>query len=308
MLASLFAVLALQSASQQTPLPEVDAPVDLGEVAVEGRRLESMTRDFVREVAAPSRNRGLARWRDRVCIGVVNLQPDLAQRIADRVSQAAMDLGVAPGDPGCSADVVIVFTDDGRGLATRLANEHRRAFRSGVGGLDRGDVAFADFIGADRPVRWWHVSMPVDAETGQRAVRMPGDVDANGNPVAPVISVFAASRLTSQIRDDMRKAMVIVDIDDIAEVTLAQLADYIAFVSLAQVDPTADTSGYASILNVFDDPASTPGLTDWDKAYLTGLYQAIRTRRNLDASSMEVVSSIIQVRRSMDRQSAEGEN
>lgn len=261
---------AAGAVAAQDPATRVD------DVVVQGRRLEDLVSDFVTETSAPARGRGLARWQGRICVGVVNIQPDLAQHIADRVSQVAMDLGVTPGDPGCRADVVIVFTDDGRGLATKLADEHQRAFRSGVGGLDRGRVAFADFAESDRPVRWWHVSMPVNAETGQRAIRLPGDVDAQGNPVAPVIGVFAASRLTSQIRDDMRKAMVIVDIDDIGQVNLPQLADYIAFVSLAQVDPTADFSAYDTILNLFDEGAAAPaGLTQWDISYLTTLYRVL---------------------------------
>ena len=258
-----------------TPAPAQEA-AQVDDVVVQGRRLENLVSDFVKETSAPSRGRGLARWQGRICIGVVNIQADLAQHIADRVSQVAMDLGVTPGDPGCRADVVIVFTDDGRGLATQLAEEHRRAFQSGVSGLDRGSVAFADFAEAERPVRWWHVSMPVNAETGQRAIRLPSDVDNQGNPAAPVIGVFAASRLTSQIRDDMRKAMVIVDIDDIGEVNLAQLADYIAFVSLAQVDPKADFSAYDTILNLFDQRAAAPdGLTEWDRSYLTTLYRVL---------------------------------
>ena len=56
-------------------------------------------------------------------------------------------------------------------------------------------------------------------------------------------------------------------------VTLEQLADYIAFVALAQVDPEADLSRFESILNLFQPGGlDTTGLSPWDRAYLDGLY------------------------------------
>lgn len=247
----------------------------VADILVEGQRLEERIERFVSEAAAPSRGRGLARWRNRICVGVVNVRADAAQFIADRVSQVALGLGLTPGYPGCRADVIIVFTNDGPGMAALLAEEHRRAFMVGTGGLDRGRVAFNAFVRSDRAVRWWHTSMPVNAETGQRAIRLPGDVNAQGQPTAPSIAVFAASRLTSQLRDDLRKAFVIVDIDRIGDVTLEQLADFLAFVSLSQVDLEGDFSGYDSILTLFDAPNGPAGLTDWDQAYLTSLYRAL---------------------------------
>ena len=88
--------------------------------------------------------------------------------------------------------------------------------------------------------------------------------------------------------------MVILDIDQIGGVSGQQLADYVAMVTLAQIDPEADTSRYASILNVFDAPDSAVGLTEWDQAYLRGLYDAERTRKNLHAGTTEIADSIYQ--------------
>jgi hypothetical protein len=197
----------------------------------------------------------------------------LGQAVADRVSQVGLDLGLDIGEPGCKANVFIVFTTDGAALADAMVEESRRAFRIGVGGIDRGRGALEEFRTDDRPVRWWHVSLPVNADTGQRAIRLPGDVDRFGNPTGPAMNIFAASRLSTQIRDDLKKTMIIVDIDRLGETNLAQLADYLAFVTLVQVDPEAETTGYDTILNLFDNPAGVDGLTEWDVSYLTSLYQ-----------------------------------
>ncbi len=300
----LAAVLAgpIQDAPVQNSVrQDSQAVAQLEDVVVESRRLDELVSDFVSEAAVPARGRGLARWRGNICPGIVNLQSEAAQYIADRLSQVALDLGLIPGEPGCRANIIIVFTVDGAGLTARLADEDRSAFRSRAGGMERGNVAFAEFVESRRPVKWWHISMPTDAETGQRAIRLPGEVNNFGVPAAPEIRVFAASRLNTQIRDDMQKVMVIVDVDEIGQASLAQLADYIAFVSLAQVDPDADISAYDTVLKLFDQPATAPGgLTDWDRSYLISLYEALdapQFRRNPSAVSSGVVDTMTRERR-----------
>ncbi|MDP2117219.1 MAG: hypothetical protein Q8J71_07465, partial [Brevundimonas sp.] len=85
------------------------------------------------------------------------------------------------------------------------------------------------------------------------------------------------------IRDDLNKVIIVVDLDRIDGVMLPQLADYLALVALAQVDPDGDTSRFSTILNLFDDPEGSPGLTGWDRAYLEALYGGPSERiRNSD--------------------------
>jgi len=295
----------LSSVQQADPVAQAapaETPVALEDVEVTGTPLNALIRDFVNEVAAPNRRRGLARWRGRVCVGVANLRAEPAQYIVDRISTVAEDIGLTPGEPGCTANVVIVAADDAAGVADGLINAKRRVFRPGGSGMDRGGAGLREFQASDAPVRWWQVSMPVNSETGERAVRIPGECSAPCLEVmdfAPVIPVFAASRVTSQIIDNLVRTVVIVDVDQIGAVSLAQLADYLAMVSLAQIDPEADTSRYASILNIFDEPEGAPGLTDWDRAYLEGLYDAEQTRQNRRAGRGEIARSILRAHRDM---------
>lgn len=272
-----------------------DQAVRLEDIQVSGRRLDSLIEDFVGEVAAPNRGRGIARWDRSVCVGAVNLRQEAAQYLVDRVSTVAEDLGLDPGNPGCTPNILIVATTDGDAFAQALVEKRRRALRMGGSGMDRGAAALRDFQETTRPVRWWQVSMPVDSETGQRAVRIPGDCQgscSSSMDSAPVISVSSASRLSTQIIDNIFRAIVIVDVDQIGSVDINQLADYIAMVSLAQIDPKADTSAYSSILNVFADNSVAGSLTEWDKAYLNGLYDAKRSQQNLRAGTTEIEASI----------------
>ncbi|MDI6624686.1 MAG: hypothetical protein QME55_08145, partial [Brevundimonas sp.] len=78
-----------QDALPQSPPPPQDPPeatATLEDVVVEGRALEEMVREFVGEVGAPAGRRGLARWHDRLCVGVVNVRPDLGHPVGHGLS------------------------------------------------------------------------------------------------------------------------------------------------------------------------------------------------------------------------------
>jgi hypothetical protein len=315
MIASLLAALLLTTAPDAPPgvlsvqtvpaaiRPAVgadDTPTDLGDVVVEGSRLEETTRSFVREVGAPAANRGLARWRHGICPGVANLQAATAQYIVDRISDVTREVGLQAGAPGCEPNVLIVATTDANAFTPQFVAMRPRLFRVGGAGMDRGGDALETFETTDRPVRWWHVSVPVD-ETGVIAVRLPGQCrNACVEPMefAPQLE-SNASRLQARTEDDLRRVFIIVDVDRIGGVSLEQLGDYLAFVALAQVNPDADTSGYSTILNVFDSPDDTPEMSQWDHAYLKGLYDARMTRASIGAARQEVVGAIVRTRQQM---------
>ncbi|WP_425990088.1 hypothetical protein [Brevundimonas sp. TWP2-3-2] len=269
-------------------------PVRLEDIEVTGRPLDSMILNFVEEVAAPAHRRGLARWDATVCVGVANLRNDVGQYIVDRVQTVAQDLGLETGRPGCQPNVIVMAAADAD-EATEELTQRRARFMMGGSGMDRGHTAFEAFQTSDEPVRWWTVSMPVDSDTGLRAVRLPGDCRLEcDKPItyAPIVSTRFASRLTTQIVNEIIQTVVVVDVDQVANVSTQQLADYVSMVIFAQINPEADTSAYASVLNVFDAPETAEGLTQWDLAYLEGLYDARRTLRSTRASNREIASSI----------------
>ncbi len=293
--------LAAGAASAQEPAgaPQSQSSARLEDVVVEGRQLEAMVRSFVTEVSQPANNRGLARWNRPICVGAVNLRSEVGQYVVDRISDVARELEVAAGEPGCRPNVLIVAAADGAALASALVEDRPRNFDLRHNGTDAGSRAFRNFRTGDQPVRWWQISMPIDSESGGRAVRLPGDIDpATGKPDAPEIQVFSASRLRTQIRDDLVRSIIIVDVDRLGGANLVQLADYLALVALAQVDAEADTALYPTILNLFADPASAPaGLTDWDRSYLTALYEHDQLRINRNSQVRAVAEAVARDRR-----------
>ena len=122
---------AFQNAQEQIP------PVALQDVEVVGRTTPDPIKDFVATVAAPIQGRGLARWEAKLCPGVVNLSPDAAQAIVDRITLAAQDVRLETGKPGCDPNLVIIFTNDGPGVAQELTARDQDLFRPNVYGNNR---------------------------------------------------------------------------------------------------------------------------------------------------------------------------
>lgn len=279
---ALFAVASLFMQDPQVAAPPAAPVYRVEDVVVEGRRLEEAADLYVDEVVAPARGRGPARWDDGVCVGVANFNREVAQYLADRVTDLARELGLRGHTPPCNPSILIIGAADGADFARELIEQRPRLFIVGGAGMDRGRGGLDDFRSGDRAVRWWHVSIPVDEETGDIAVRLPGDYSLTysaQNPLRSMEENFApqtrrtfASRLREPLRDVMKRSFVIIDVDMLNGVTLEQLGDYVAFVSLAQIDPEADLSRFDSVLNLFRDERPAEGLSAWDKAYLEGLY------------------------------------
>lgn len=292
-----FLAAALAFAPQeagQVGTPDPEAATRLADVIVSRQDLRTRTETFVAEMAAPANRRGLARWDGRVCVGAVNIRPDIAHAVVDRVSQLAADLNLRIGQPGCRPNVVVIFTEDAKALSTAMVERDPSAFHIGVGGLDRGRRALEDFKSSDAPVRWWHVSMPVVGATGARAIRMPGD---EGPIYVPGDGLANRGR---SITDNLNKVIIVLDVDQIGDVTLPQLMDYIGLVAMAQIDPDGETAGFDTVMNLFENPQATPGLSDWDVIYLEALYNEARERVNPDGQAAAIARRVRRAGRAQD--------
>jgi hypothetical protein len=287
-----------QESPRAAPASEAEAP-PVDEVIVRGRRLEDIeadlrihVHDFIGEVVRTPPGRGFARWHNRVCVGVHNLENRAAQYIVDRISSLALEVGLEPGEPGCPPDVNIVFATNAKETAS-LMIEDRRAFMpvAGNAGMDLGRAALEDFAHSERAVRWWHVSLPVDARTGGPAIEV--SKNCGQAHCFPTVNVAGPSRLHNGTRDDILYVIIVVDATQLKGTTWQQLGDYLAVVSLAQIDPSSNPADFDSILNLFTNPAAYSGLTDWDRSYIRALYEFDQERiTSLQAN--QIVSRIVE--------------
>ncbi|QTN18252.1 hypothetical protein HZ989_08085 [Brevundimonas sp. AJA228-03] len=261
MLIGLVAALALGSGQARDPAPTI-----LSDIIVNAPPNEARALGFIDRVAAPPSGRRLARWERSLCVSVAGLDAAYAQFIVDRVTAVGASVGLDPGQAGCRPDVLIIFTADPDAAAGRLIDEDLETFRPvRYGATDRGEAALEQFQHSDAPVRWWHVSAPVSILTGEV---MMGMEDGPAIMNAP-----NASRIGASTREALQRAIIIVDANQIRQVSFGALGEYLGVVTLAQVEPGADLTGYQSVLNLF---AGSPGqrITDWDQSYLQALYRA----------------------------------
>ena len=190
-------------------------------------------------------------------------------------------LGLGTGDPGCEPNIFVIVSDDGNATAEALVRARPREFLTGASGADAGRAALETFRTSGRPVRWWHVSLPVNPDTGAPLVRLPGQFPFSAPREMSSPHQFGAygdlttpSRLSDRSRDDLLQVIIIVEITAFDQANFSQIADYVSMAALAQLNPEASPPT-PSILHLFDS-TRTPeaGLTRWDRAYLETLYAA----------------------------------
>lgn len=282
--------------AQEAPVqPEEDHASVLEDVEVRGRlRAEEVRRRvdaFIESNMAPPAGRPLARWNQPVCLATAQMSPAYAQAFIDRIAEHILAVGGDVGGPGCKPHVMVVGTRDGAAMARSLVLDDPRGYRPARGLTDRGSGALEAYQNSDAPVRWWHVSLPVHVDTGQVAVRLDGEDYS-------VLPVRMASLLRTNIRDDLARVTIIIDFDKLpGGLRLGALADYVAFVTLAQVNPDGDALGQDTILNLFRDPEGTAGLTQWDREYLLGLYGVDQNLKSSRAHARAIAGEVVRNRR-----------
>lgn len=262
-------------------------------IIVTGRTPEQ-TQRFVDQLSiAPAASNQLARWDNAICTSVVGLPARQGQFLADQIARRAAAVGLRPGAPGCTANVAIFVTADSDAMARRMFEEDASlfAYYQQTNVVTLGQIAFQDFLDRPRAVRWWHVAETVSAD----GISLAGDASQGGVANAPVAR-SGGSRLYRDTRNDFNRVIVIVDSRRVGAVQLSALADYLAMVTLAQIDPNADTSGLPTIMNLFAEnrAGSAPAaMTDWDLAYLDGLYRASRDAQNAGQQKREIARRML---------------
>lgn len=281
-----------QSRPQTQPSEPVTTVEDVEIVGAEtASELRRRIETFVETNMAPPTGRNMARWNKPVCIGAANLSATYARAIIDRIAQRIIEVGGDVQGPGCKVDIMIIGTTDGAALARDLVKDDPRGYRPSRNATDRGSRSLEQFQNGDAPVRWWHVSLPVSMDTGEIAVRLDGE-----DP--PTIAVRQVSHLRTNVRDDLARSVVIIDFSKLpGSVTVGALADYAAFLALAQVNPNGDTRDQDTILNLFHDPVNVKGFTEFDYDYLAALYKAPPNTVSQTGQARAVASEMLRDRR-----------
>ncbi|MDP2260307.1 MAG: hypothetical protein Q8J89_11385 [Caulobacter sp.] len=282
--AAMSAAMFAQPAPPATPPAEDGTTVDSLVVTARPAPEKEVIAAFVATIADETGNDRLGRWDRKICPGVVGLRADYARLLVDRIAETAVEIGLEVGEPGCKANMIVLATAESDKLANSMVKDYPEAFAKFDSGIRPSRRALKAFTTSKAAVRWWHVIARTTAD-GQRYQK--GDQ----------VRVRDVGRLRGGTRDDFDRVIIIMDASRIGTLRFASLADYIAMVGLAQVDPEAEITGVSSVLNLFADRAAgvepPERMTDWDRAYLKGLYAARRDVRRGDAQEKDIARSMV---------------
>ena len=264
--------LALLLGSAQTPPPPDDSIVVTGTryTREEARRRAAQ---FVDRMGVGAGDRPVARWAAAICPGVQGLEPRLAERVEARIRAAAAAAGVRAAPAGCDANIVVQFTTDAGPVMRRIALRAPR-YMEGIAVADRSAL----FEGR-APVRWVYSTDTrsahgIAATQGGATFATIDGGEGGGSAFGsiPTIMNYNSSMVSTQTARIITGAAVVVDANLAAGRLLDSVADYVAFVALAEVRPN-DPAPEDSILTLFRDSGGAQALTGWDSAFLTALYR-----------------------------------
>jgi hypothetical protein len=226
---------------------------------------------------------------------VSNFDPQASQYMIDRIADVTEALGLRSGEPGCTPNIYILATHDGQAQARDLVRRSPGSFRPQVIHSAAPRSAISRFEESDAPVRWWQNAQEMTVDSGMPVARVPG-------LGPPSVDVRLPSRFRSTTRFDLANVFVILDISKMEGVTLTALSDYVAMISLAQIDPEGDYGQMDTILNLFGSEPDRKGMSQWDLDYLSALYAIEPDHADSRRDSMALVNEIQRIRRVRDAQ------
>jgi len=181
-----------------------------------------------------------------------------------------MSRGTPVAADKCRSNIVVTFTPDASALLATLERKKSRLLE----GTSRDDKAA--IRGSSAPVRWWYGTLTEGADGKQMAGESSALLGQNEIPSSGsqnVLGTNSSSLIRTKFRSSI-KTVVVVDVTLSDGHRLSDVADYVAFVALARIRVSERFSGAPSVLGMFGDGAMEGGLTDWDRAYLAGVYKA----------------------------------
>lgn len=241
------------------------------EIVVTGRNPDEIDqREVTRQARAISRETNLrhqpvARFADPACPGVAGLQVNYAETVVARFRLVAEELKIPLAPEGtCRPNIIIAFSKDPR-AGLKALND-----RTGVLSYNLPASERRELLEKDEPVKVYSLVEDV-MRNGQVIPRRQ-----NLTQIPVGTQEGGQSLISNGIRRNITSVTVLFDSDEIGGKSLRQLADYSVMRVFARTKDASGENAPDSILSLFDkDPDVIPpsGLTDFDRAFLTTIYE-----------------------------------
>lgn len=232
-----------------------------------------------------------ARWKQPLCPHVYGLTPVAAYVVEKRIRDVAAEVGapVDRRDP-CIPNIGIIFSAQPQASLMSIATARPFLVQ---GGSQKPEVRY--------PVQAWYATFKTDYD-GFRNLDIPWEItdpwrDENSYPQVAA----NLSRLHTGQTAEMAAATVLVDTGAVTGMSLGELGDYLALMTLAQASQYGACQPMPTIANLMlkgcDAADITHGLSHVDIALLTGLYEVPDSPEKLQ--KQRIVGAM---RRSLERQ------
>ena len=298
----LFTVCALLMASSL--YASAETPTE--SVTVSANKLREVFHNFTKTFATPTKLGGkIARWQRRICPAVTGQNPHFAAFITQRIKYIALAAG-APFDaaPSCAPNIEIVFTTTPQALMDNV-RQHTVYY---LGFAETNDQR-EKLAMVTRPIQAWYATESIDAKGRRQLDNGEWSLQNVGGDIVFVPPVYASTgdRIDNGIRSGFNHVLIVIDSTKLAGQKIVPLADYISMLALTQLNSLdACQQLQPSIVNMLatDCDHGTDGLTEFDLAYLQGLYhmsdgRALMFQRNdiADVMADKLMGRPIRIRR-----------
>ena len=283
--APLSAQIGVRASTSAPPSSAADNEV----IIVQGQKKQIA--QALRELIKPSGDaEQYARFEDDVCPLVAGMPRDwtavMTRMIRDNVVAVGGKVGRTDSSRKCSINAVVIFIDQPNELVKALAEAEPDFFA-----MSPRELSY--FTAAKRPVTSWHVT-DMRSRDGEELASMGslGGIPADGK----IVRQASATRLYSNIREDMLTGFVVIDRQATIGKSLRQLADLATMHLLLDVKQDAGAKDNGSILSLFEPrPANATGpreMSRFDRGALAGFYTQRENNRTAAQQRNNIADAI----------------
>lgn len=237
--------------------------------------LREKSETFVRAAAVLPDDGQFARRFDPVCPSVSGVDAQIAKQVGGKIREVAQKAGIAVAGANCRTNILVNFTDDVDNFFVQ-SRKIRPGLLSGLRPYER-----TTLFESKAPIRWFYTTAAMvngtkaglQLTTGSANPLTEGDLPpANRGS----LRYTSSSLIQTNIAVNLTSTVVVVDVNAASGSLLDSVAAYAAMVSLAQIQLDGDYAAYPSILAMYRNGKALDeaprDLTEWDYAYLRGLY------------------------------------
>lgn len=262
-------------------------------IVITGQKKKEIAKALRQMIEPTERGDQLARFEDKVCPMVIGMPRDWTARMTRMIRDNIAAVGGKLEAPGCKPNALAIFIDQPNELIAALHEEEPHLF-------NMEPREFDNFARRPGPIWSWHVT-DLRGRDGEQLAQGKSGV----NDFA-VVKNAAASRLYTNIREDMLAGFVVVDRPKTVGKSLRQIADLLTMHLLLDVKPDAGSRDKASILSLFeprgDNEALPARFSSFDKGALTGFYTQRENNRTARQQQLNIASAIAKAEKDDDKE------